>query len=184
MTGVQTCALPIWIESRGVHLPNSRNINTPVDGIYPLGDPSIRLLTESSGVSWQRQLVANGTAQWRGLFLFGMYALSYGKDDNEGLPADPYNLRAEWGPSTYGDVRQRGALGATVPLSGRFSVSPFLVANSGVPYNITTGLDPGLAGYPSARPTLLEGVPVAACGGTYAVGFGCFQLDQIGRAHV
>ena len=159
------------IESRGVHLPNSRNIDTPVDGVYPFGDQSMRLLTESSGLSWQRQLVANGTVQWRGVYLFGFYALSYGRDDNEGLPADPYNLRAEWGPSTYGDMRHRGAMGATVPLPGRWSVSPFLVANSGVPYNITTGLDPGLTGSPSARPALVAG----ALPGCEA--FSCFQSD-------
>jgi len=145
-----------WIESRGVHLANSRNINTPVDGVYPYGDPSIRLLTESSGVSWQRQLVANANVNWRHLMLFGFYALSYGKDDNEGQPADPYNLRAEWGPSTYGDVRDRAAVGATAPLPWKLSVSPFVVANSGVPYNITTGLDPLDMGFPAQRPGTLE----------------------------
>jgi hypothetical protein len=142
------------IESRGVHLANQRNIDTPVNGAYPFGDPTVRLLAESSGMSRQHQLVANTNAQWRGLVLFGFYALSYGKDDNEGLPADPYNLRAEWGPSTYGDVRHRVAVGGTVPLPGKWMISPFVVANSGTPYNITTGLDPELTGAPEARPTL------------------------------
>ena len=173
------------IESRGVHLLNSRNINTPVNGAYPFGDPAIRLLTESSGVSRQRQLVANANVPWRRLFLFGFYALSYGKDDNEGLPADPYNLRAEWGPSSYGDMRHRAAWGATVSLPGKWSVSPFLVANSGIPYNITTGLDPGLTGSPAARPALLAGLSAAACqgnGDVYAAGFGCFQLNPANGA--
>jgi hypothetical protein len=164
------------IESRGVHLANQRNINTPLNGVYPFGDPTIRLLTESSGVSRQHQLVSNINGQWHRLVLFGFYALSYGEDDNEGLPADPYNLRAEWGPSTYGDVRHRVAMGADVPLPGKWSVSPFVVANSGTPYNITTGLDPELTGFPAARPGLVAG----ACQGTievYAAGFGCFELD-------
>jgi hypothetical protein len=52
------------IESRGVHLANQRNINTPVNGVYPFGDPTIRLLTESSGVSRQHQLLANVNGQW------------------------------------------------------------------------------------------------------------------------
>jgi hypothetical protein len=108
--------------------------------------------------------------------VFGFYALSYGEDDNEGLPADPYNLRAEWGPSTYGDVRHRVALGGDVPLPGKWSISPFVVANSGTPYNITTGLDPELTGFPAERPALVGG----ACQGTsevYEAGFGCFELD-------
>jgi hypothetical protein len=108
--------------------------------------------------------------------IFGFYALSYGEDDNEGLPADPYNLRAEWGPSTYGDVRHRVALGADVPLPGRWSVSPFVVANSGTPYNITTGLDPELTGFPEERPALVAGA-CQGSGAMYAAGFGCFELN-------
>jgi len=159
------------IENRGVHLANQRNINTPVDGVYPFGDRALRLLTESSGMSWQHQLVANVNAQWRGLVLFGFYALSYGEDDNEGLPADPYNLRNEWGPSTYGDVRHRVALGGSLPLVGKVRVSPFVVANSGTPYNITTGLDPELTGAPEARPALVAGAP-AGC-----QALACFAID-------
>jgi hypothetical protein len=164
------------IESRGVHLANQRNINTPVNGVYPFADPTIRLLTESSGVSRQHQLLANINGQWHGLFVFGFYALSYGQDDNEGLPADPYNLRAEWGPSTYGDVRHRIALGADMPLPGKWTVSPFVVANSGTPYDITTGLDPELTGFPEERPALVAGA-CQGSGAMYAAGFGCFELS-------
>jgi hypothetical protein len=159
------------IESRGVHLANQRNINKPIDGVYPFGDPTIRLLTESSGVSRQHQLVVDANVQFRRVFLFGFYALSYGKDDNEGLPADPYNLRAEWGPSTYGDVRHRLVLGGTLPIPGKWTVSPFFVANSGTPYDITTGLDPDLTGAPEARPALVPGAP-AGCQAR-----ACFELD-------
>ena len=166
------------IESRGVHLANQRNINAPVGGLYPFGDPTIRLLTESSGVSRQHQLVVDANVQWRRLFLFGFYALSYGKDDNEGLPADPYNLRAEWGPSTYGDVRHRVVLGATVPMPGKWTVSPFFVANSGAPYDITTGFDPDLTGFPEARPALAPGTP-AGC-----MTRACFDLNPPAGAAV
>jgi hypothetical protein len=58
-------------------------------------------------------------------------------------------------------------------------VSPFLIVNSGVPYNITTGLDPGDTGFPAARPALLAGVAAGACKGAnlvYAAAFGCFDL--------
>jgi hypothetical protein len=168
-----------WIGSRGVHLLNFRNVNAPVGGLYPFGDPSVRLLTESAGLASRNQLVANANVNYKRLFLFGYYSLSYGRDNNEGIPADPYNLRAEWGPSTYGDMRHRMAAGATIPVPWRFSISPFLVANSGVPYNITTGLDPYNTGYPEARPALLAGVAGSGCQGSglvYASGFGCFDL--------
>jgi hypothetical protein len=150
-----------------------------VGGQYPYGDRSIRLLTESAGLSVRNQLVANVNVNYKRLSLFGYYSLSYGRDNNEGLPADPYNLRAEWGPSTYGDMRHRMATGATIPAWWRLSISPFLVANSGVPYNVTTGLDPYSTGYPAARPALLPGVLASSCQGSgllYTPGFGCFDL--------
>ena len=165
-----------WIDTRGVHLINVRNINTPIGGVDPYGDASIRLLTESAGLSRQNQLVVNTNVNYRKIFLFGYYAYSRSMDNNEGIPADPYNLRAEWGPATVGDVRHRVALGASIPLRWRFMVNPFIVANSGQPYNITTGLDPENTGYPEARPALLGGVSGASCTGVYAAGLGCFDL--------
>jgi hypothetical protein len=151
-----------WIHTRGVHLLNARNINTPVGGNYPAGDRSVRLLTESAGFSRLNQVVASTNVSRGKLYLFGFYSLGYGKDDNGGLPADPYNLRAEWGPSGYGDVRHRMALGTSIPLPRKFSASPFLAVNSGVPYNLTTGLDPLNTGFPVARPALLGGAE-ASC---------------------
>ena len=169
-----------WIHSRGVHLLNQRNTNAPIDDAYPAGDQSIRLLTESAGLSSLNQLVAGASVNYKKLFLFGSYTLSYGMDNNEGLPADPYNLRAEWGPSSYGDIRHRAAGGVTIPLPRKFSVSVFLLANSGQPYNITTGLDPYNTGYPAARPALLPGFTASSCQAPnlkYEAGFGCFDLD-------
>ena len=176
-----------WIRSRGVHLVNLRNTNAPVQGNYPAGDRSIRLLTESAGASDLNQLVAGANVNYRKLYLFGNYTLSYGMANNEGLPADPYNLRAEWGPTSYGDIRHRAAGGASVPLPGKFSISAFLLANSGQPYNITTGGDPYNTGYPAARPALVPGVAPSACQISnlkYVGGFGCFDLNPAGGTPV
>ncbi|HYL75929.1 MAG TPA: carboxypeptidase regulatory-like domain-containing protein [Bryobacteraceae bacterium] len=167
-----------WIDTRGAHLLDSRNINTPIAGSYPFGDPSIRLLTESAGFSRVHQLVVNVNVNYKKLALFGYYGLSYAQDDNEALPADPYNLRAEWGPASWGDIRHRVALGGSVPLKWKVTMYPFLAANSGYPYNITTGLDPLNTGAPTARPALRDGVPAGSCSGgslAYAPRFGCFD---------
>ena len=56
-------------------------------------------------------MTASANVNYRKTTLFGFYSLSYGMDDNESLPANPYNLRGEWGPSVYGDVRDRLARG-------------------------------------------------------------------------
>jgi hypothetical protein len=52
-----------------------------------------------------------------------------------------------------------------------------LVASSGQPYNITSGLDPALTGFPAARPALIAAT--STCQGTellYEAGYGCFDL--------
>jgi len=169
-----------WIETRGAHLLDSRNINTPIGGTFPFADRSLRLLTESAGFSRVHQLVINANINVRKLVLFGFYGLSYAQDNNEGPPADPYNLRAEWGPASWGDTRHKVAFGGSVPLKWGITVFPFIAANSGQPYNITTGLDSLNTGFPAARPSLRNNATAASCTAPnliYATGFGCFDLN-------
>jgi hypothetical protein len=171
-----------YINSRGVHLLRQTDANAPLPGTntYPYGDNTVRILTESVGFSRTSQLFINPTVNYKKLFLFGFYALSYGKDDNEGLPADPYNLRAEWGPSSFGDVRHRAVLGTGIPLPWKITATPFFNVSSGTPYNITTGLpDPSGDGSAVQRPALVD-LSASACTGAsskYAPGFGCFNLN-------
>ena len=169
-----------YINSRGVHLENSRNINAPIDGIYPFGSPGVREYTESAGLSRVNQVIVNPNVNYKKLFLFGFYALSYGKDNNEGQPANPYNLQAEWGPSTFADVRHRMVVGTSLPLLFKFSLSPFLFVSSGVPYDITIGQDIFETGFTTERPALMGGLGQGACtasGYTYKTGYGCFNLN-------
>lgn len=170
-----------YISSRGVHLLRQTDVNAPdpETRIYPYGDDTVRLAEEPVGFSRTNQLFINPTVNYKRLFLFGFYALSYGKDDNEGLPANPYNLRAEWGPSSFGDVRSRAVLGTGIPLPWKITATPFFNASSGTPYDITTGL-PDSSGDGSAveRPALLDLSTSACVGATlkYAPGYGCFNL--------
>jgi hypothetical protein len=169
-----------YIESRGIHLLRTRNINTPIDGVYPYGDADERILSETTGFSRSYQLFVAPNLRYKKMFLFGFYALSYGQDDSEGLPANPYNLRAEWGPSSFADVRHRAVIGTSLPVFWKFSVSPFLIASSGTPYNITTGQDTLDTGSASERPAFLSGVGPSQCQGgslVYKADFGCFDLD-------
>jgi hypothetical protein len=169
-----------YMHNRGVHLLRSRNINTPTDGVYPYGDSQLRILTESTGSSRQNMLLIAPNINYKKLFLFSLYVLSYGKSDNEGSPADPYNLRAEWGPSSFADVRHRLVLGTSLPLPWRLTASPFVLFTSGTPYNITTGRDVNGDGFTSERPALLSNVSANQCQGgslRYSAEFGCFDLN-------
>jgi len=168
-----------YITTRSTHLLNTRDINAPINGAYPFGDNQIRMLTESAGEMRMNQLTISPNVNYKGMFLFGFYNLSYGKDDNEGQPANPYNLRAEWGPSTFADIRHRGVIGTNFPLPKRFSIAPFIMMQSGAPYNITTGRDPFGTGMFTARPALVNLSGSSCTGGNlvYESGFGCFDLN-------
>src|ERR1039458_7996360 len=105
-----------YLNGRGTNLSRSRDINAPIGGLFPYGDSQLRYLTESTGFSRPNQIQVSPSINYKKLFLFGFYALSYGKSDAEGQPADPYNLRAEWGPSSFADVRHRMVVGTSLPL--------------------------------------------------------------------
>lgn len=122
-----------YVGSRGVHLERSVNINAPVNGVYPYGDSGIRVLTEAVGYSRSNMLLVSPNVSVGKIFLFGFYGLYYGMDDNEGAPAKPYNLRAEWGPSSFADIRHRLLLGSSLPLPLKFTISPFFLVQSGAP---------------------------------------------------
>jgi hypothetical protein len=169
-----------YIASRGVHLERERDINAPIDGIYPYGDSQVRTLAESTGFSRTSQFIVNPSVNYKKIFLFGFYSLSYGKTDAEGQAADPYNLRAEWGPSSFADVRHRFVMGTSVPLPWQVSLSPFVIVQSGAPYNITTGIDTNRDTIAGERPSLVSGATSASCVGTslvYSPAYGCFNLN-------
>jgi hypothetical protein len=169
-----------YLTNRGAHLTRSLNINTPINGIYPYGTSSLLQLTEANGLSRTNQFIMSPNVNYKKFFLFGFYSYSHGSDDNEGAPANPYNLKAEWGPSTFADVRHRAVIGTNIPLPYQLSISPFLIMSSGTPYNITTGIDSLDEGVAAERPSLATNVSAGSCTGTgfkYEAGYGCFNLN-------
>jgi hypothetical protein len=157
--------------------------------VYPYGNSTLLELTESNGFSRTNQFIVSPNVNFKKFFLFGFYAYSHGKDDNEGAPNNPYNLKAEWGPSTYADVRNRAVVGTNIPLPWQITVNPFLIVSSGTPYNITTGIDSLDQGVAAERPSLATNVSAGNCTGSgfkYEAGYGCFNLNptpgtEIGR---
>ncbi|MEO8028654.1 MAG: carboxypeptidase regulatory-like domain-containing protein [Bryobacteraceae bacterium] len=167
-----------YISARGVYVSRQRNINAPINGLYPFGDKQLRYLSEATGFSRSNQLVLSPNMSFRRVSLFGFYSLGFGRSDAEGLPADPYNLRAEYGPSNFSDVRHRLIVGSSITLPKTISLSPFFSLNSGSPYNITTGRDLNLDGTTAERPALVDIAQASCQGGSlkYTANFGCFNL--------
>ena len=130
---------------RGDDLFRSRNINAPrLDRTRPDRDFLNIYQVESTGE--RRGHSASATLNGR-LLQFktvAQYTWSHVMDntaDARFLPADNFNLQAEWGPAAF-DRRHRFSLMASRNLrDGTWRLSPVLLLSSGLPYNITTGLD-------------------------------------------
>ncbi len=156
-----------YFNIRGEHMSRQRDVNAPLPGtnIYPYGDNTVRMMTESSAIMQQQQFSIQPTltcCHTRNCRCSGQFGIFHAKDDFEGLAEDPYNLHAEWGPG-FGDQRYRLTLGPTFPLPFKVIANTLLIYSSAAAYNITTGLsDPDGDGAAVQRPSLVS-LSGAAC---------------------
>lgn len=143
-----------YTNSHGLHLFRSEDINAPLQGTYdpnvqssgvfPLGRPGPVDLMESSGLYNQNQLITNVNAKLNaGISLFGFYVLNFARSNTDGIgtfPANPYDLHGEYGPAAT-DVRHRMTVGGSINLRWNVRISPFVVVQTGSPFDITAGND-------------------------------------------
>jgi hypothetical protein len=142
---------------RGRNQLRAININAPdALGIRP--DPSVGNITqfESTGRSTSDRLTFNASYRIpsRQIFLQGNYTLGSVRnyaDSATTLPADNLNPDAEWGPSRQ-DVRHRVQAMVNVPIIYGIRTTMNVIAQSGVPYTITTGFDDNHDGVLNDRP--------------------------------
>ncbi len=148
-----------YLNSRGVHQFHSLVANAPLPGGPGSGPAPDRYIYQyaSEGIFKQNQLIANfniraGTK----LALFGFYSLNYANSDASGassFPSNQYDLAADYGRASF-DVRHRLFLGGTIGLPYGFRASPFMIVNSGSPYNVTVGQDLSNDSLLNVRPAL------------------------------
>jgi hypothetical protein len=142
-----------YLNSRGVHQFFTENINAPVctsipcdpaTSRHPLGNPDNVYQYQSEGIFKQNQLIVNSSIRaGTNLSLFGYYTLSYANSDASGagsFPSTLNNIGLDYGRAGF-DIRHRIFLGGTLGLRYGFRISPFLIANSGIPFNLSTGQD-------------------------------------------
>ncbi len=138
--------------------PNASGNANPARPYQGLGDI---YNYESSGTFKQTQVIVGVNSQLgRTVTLFSRYSYNDAHSDTDGigtLPADPYNFRADWGRSNL-DTAHSLFLGGSIAAKWGLRFSPFIVAHSGTPFNITTGTDLYLQGSatPTARPQILD----------------------------
>src|SRR3984885_10248511 len=173
-----------YINSRGLHQLYSDNVNAFLPGTYdittgtgvrPNGINENLYQFQSGGIYHQNQLITNFSVRERKLTLFGFYVLNSAKADTSGatyFPSNQFDPRADYGRSTF-DIRQRFLLGGNYLAPLGFSISPFLVLDSGTPFNITVGQDLNGDNQFNDRPAFATSPSTDVMNTTY----GSFDLD-------
>lgn len=138
-----------YLNSRGFDQLLSINANAPFSGTtcfpncpVPANGNLYQYISE--GVFRQNQLIVNTNIRaGTKLQLFGYYTLNYSKSDTGGagsFASNSYNISQDYGRSAF-DTRHRLFLGGSISMPYAIRLSPFMVANSGSPFNITSGND-------------------------------------------
>lgn len=186
-----------YLNSRGEHAFYIRNINAPQFAGGPRPDPNRGNVYEydSEGIFRQNQLIANGrVAVGRKVSLFGFYTLNYansnaasggggggyfssGTISSASFLSNQYDPMADYGRAAF-DVRHRAFIGGSIEVPYGFRLSPFIMINSGQPYNITTGQDNNGDSIFNDRPALVSQTPcsqVTVTGSLYCTPLGTFN---------
>ena len=135
-----------YIFARGVHFFRSVNINAPLPNTFVRPDPSegnIYSLESTANSRYNAFMFRADRRFGKNFSLFVNYNLSWTKSDADGaqsLPANSYDLHSEWGPALT-DRRNFLNVVGRLSLPQGFVLTPFLLASSGAPFNITTGQD-------------------------------------------
>lgn len=168
-----------YLHSQGVHQFATQNIGYP--RVIPVGTVPGQNLTVpanyqyfSEGVFRQDQLIVNGrVSTGRHVSLFGYYSLNFAKGDTSGAGSEistPYNIAADYGRTSF-DTRNRVFLAGSISLPAFIQLSPFMIAQSGAPFNVTVGQDVNGDTFFNDRPYRVNGV--AANGSTVKTLDGC-----------
>lgn len=152
----RTTIAAFYIGSRTMNVLRSRNVNAPICppemqvttgcNSAPRPDPTQGNIFEyeSTGTLDQNRLNFNIRSTFRpGFNLFANYSLGFARGDSDGagsFPAYSYDLEDEFGRSSF-DVRHNFVIGGNFSLPWGVSVSPFIIASSGRPFNIIRGID-------------------------------------------
>lgn len=185
-----------YLNSRGDHFFYIRNTNAPfvAGGLPPDPNAGNIYQYDSEGIFRQNQLIVNGRlALGHKVSLFGFYTLSYANSNVSGggggggfsngltssasFLSNSYDPAADYGRAAF-DVRHRVFLAGSIDAPYGFRLSPFIVINSGAPYNITTGQDNNGDSLFNDRPIFISaaGCPtVTITGSTYCTPVGTFN---------
>jgi hypothetical protein len=168
-----------YINIRTLHVLRTRPLNAPLpgtfipnvpnSGIHPLNcadfiptdvnpSPTCNVFEyESSGRYNQNQFIVNFNSRLhRNASINAYYVFSKANSDADGIgsfPANPYDLSTEYGRASN-DIRHRFVMSGTFRVPWGISLNPFVIVQSGRPFNITLGRDVNGDTLNSERPAL------------------------------
>ena len=151
-----------YLRSMGVHQLDTRNANQATGGTPQNSSGGYLYEYYPEAVFKQNQVITSVNARVnKNLSLVGFYTLAWANTDGAGSTAsDAYNLTKDYGRATFVSRNQIFAMASyTGPWGIRFN--PFLIAQSGRPFNITLATDP-LNNLFNQRPTYATSATPAA----------------------
>jgi hypothetical protein len=179
-----------YLYGRGVHEYLTNNISAasvfPAANIQshtypstPIPEPSENNMQyQSGGVYDESQIIASITARYSRFSIFSFYTFTNAKGDTSGVTYNPSvasDPGFDYGRTTF-DVHDRFLLLGNITAPWRVSFAPFLSANSGAPYNLTTGKDLTGNNQFNARPTFALSCTEA---NSIATPYGCLDADPV-----
>lgn len=191
-----------YINIRTLHVLRTRPINAPLPGTFIPGvpDSGVRPLNcadfippnvnpatrcnifeyDSSGRYNQNQFIVNfNNRLTRNISMNAYYVFAKANSDADGvgsLPANPYDFSTEYGRAS-GDIRHRFVMTGNIRAPWNISLNPFVIVQSGRPFNITLGRDINGDTFNTERPAFAPaGVDCADRANFKCTPYGNFKL--------
>jgi hypothetical protein len=173
-----------YLFTRGIHQYLTNNVTAPVfdPSTYTVVGPlpsAYNYQFQSGGIYKQNQVIVSGNAQIKHLSLHGNYTYNHANSDTQGatyVPSVAQNPSLDYGRSGFAMTNRFFLLGTYAAPHG-IIIAPLMAAQSGTPYNLTTGGDFTANNQFNARPTY------GTCGapGVIATPYGCLDSDPVGK---
>jgi hypothetical protein len=192
-----TTVTTTYLHSFGVHQLVTRDANAYPDGTYVFGaatqtatrpDPSLGIIQQyyPEAVFKQNQMILNVNAKFSKNFsVFGFYNLSFANSNGAGGTAsNSYNLNQDYGRASF-VPRNMAFLMASYNGPWGIRFNPFLMTDSGRPFNIVTGNDLTGDAFMNSRPAYADATECSSgsdAGRYVQTSYGCFDTTPAASA--